>query len=732
MRYPLINKKARQSVNIPELAGGMNLRDSVSLVADNQLTDAVNMWFHDGVLKTRPSIITDSGHNLPFRDGNIIYDTQRVEAFPETEVNINGQRYILSCVKSTNITGMNTTRVDFYLVGSDMSTLGYIEISQRQGTCFVFQKKDLLYCFCSDRKIYTFDINNVGKGENPTWKQLSNEEIYAPIAMTHCKTAGTGNNGPVTQHKEDLLQLGATQFEGFNLLGNSYRMIYSTVNKDLITSEKAYHEMCYCLLYNPAIVLMQDESTLKVKAKITHANGKTYFHEVEIIGADNMEDSDPGDGLYMRVMGIYVTFHEFSGGEYPIKQVTEDDFVEDNLELIAPCPNSEENLDKVFNMTQAEWFGGASMGINGGTRLFLGGNTKEEEKSLLIWSGLDEPLYFSENCYSYVGKAAQAVTSFGKQSDMLIIFKENETYFTQYTQNTSITADSLINQSVVDYAANRVYFPLTLLNANIGCSCPDTVQLCRNRLVWTNLDGRVYTLVSNNQYSERNIYEVGEMVERDLKKEDLTNASSCDWEGHYVLLVKNHVYLMDYNSSGYQYVYSYQKNEDANVRIPWYKWELPLDRNMKFCHNGDRKLYVFSANTSGATEYWFDTESNQGDIAEPNVVIELRPIHSSLTTKLFDFGMGGYRKNVEQVTLMLGNNGGAPITVGFVTDCGTEHDEITLDGEETQAYTAGYIRALSLSPCIRSVLRFGVRLECDGPLAVDGMTLDYKILGGAR
>ena len=153
---------------------------------------------------------------------------------------------------------------------------------------------------------------------------------------------------------------------------------------------------------------------------------------------------------------------------------------------------------------------------------------------------------------------------------------------------------------------------------------------------------------------------------------------------------------------------------------------------MKFCHNGDRKLYVFSANTSGATEYWFDTESNQGDIAEPNVVIELRPIHSSLTTKLFDFGMGGYRKNVEQVTLMLGNNGGTPITVGFVTDCGTEHDEITLDGEETQAYTAGYIRALSLSPCIRSVLRFGVRVECDGPLAVDGMTLDYKILAGAR
>lgn len=723
MRYPLINKKARQSVNIPELAGGMNLRDSVSMVADNQLTDAVNMWFHDGVLKTRPSIITDSGHNLPFRDGNIIYDTQRVEAFPETEVNINGQRYILSCVKSTNITGMNTTRVDFYLVGSDMSTLGYIEISQRQGTCFVFQKKDLLYCFCSDRKIYTFDINNVGNGEIPTWEQLSNEEIYAPLIATHCQAQiGTCLNS------EKALGTG-TMFEGYNFIGNYYKMSYSNgcpPNTYLDKEGPAYYFLPYSC---------KDFNGKKITVKYTDENAIVHTHTIVCNGKIKIQEeyekeNPPEDGLYLYVNHMNLTFRVC--GTENTKKWKDEEYIEDCIEITAPCPNSEENLDKIFNMTQAEWFGGASMGINGGTRLFLGGNTVEDEKSLVVWSGLDEPLYFSENCYSYVGKAAQAVTSFGKQSDMLIIFKENETYFTQYTQNTSITADSLINQSVVDYAANRVYFPLTLLNANIGCSCPDTVQLCRNRLVWTNLDGRVYTLVSNNQYSERNIYEVGEMVERDLKKEDLTNASSCDWEGHYVLLVKNHVYLMDYNSSGYQYVYSYQKNEDANVRIPWYKWELPLDRNMKFCHNGDRKLYVFSANTSGATEYWFDTESNQGDIAEPNVVIELRPIHSSLTTKLFDFGMGGYRKNVEQVTLMLGNNGGAPITVGFVTDCGTEHDEITLDGEETQAYTAGYIRALSLSPCIRSVLRFGVRLECDGPLAVDGMTLDYKILGGAR
>ena len=133
------------------------------------------------------------------------------------------------------------------------------------------------------------------------------------------------------------------------------------------------------------------------------------------------------------------------------------------------------------------------------------GNKDEDDKALVVWSSLNNPLYFPENNYAYVGDKSQGVTTFGRQGENLIIFKEKSTYYSYYATNDSITADDLINQTVIDYEANSVYFPMIQLNANIGCDCQNTVQLCRNRLVWANSDGNVYTLYSNNQYSERTI-----------------------------------------------------------------------------------------------------------------------------------------------------------------------------------------------------------------------------------
>ena len=54
MKFPMMNKQPKRVVGIPSLQGGVNLRDALNMCADNQLTDSVNMWFKDGVLKTRP------------------------------------------------------------------------------------------------------------------------------------------------------------------------------------------------------------------------------------------------------------------------------------------------------------------------------------------------------------------------------------------------------------------------------------------------------------------------------------------------------------------------------------------------------------------------------------------------------------------------------------------------------------------------------------------------------
>lgn len=756
MSFPLMNKRARQGVVIPELSGGLNLRDSVSMVNDNQLTDSVNMWFKDGVLKTRPGIATDANYKLTRQrvtnPENHYFKTHRDITVWVESAECTLASYV--CITNESVT------ITFYWLNTQILlydtfiNTGNISIEMKsEGTSilvlptvnhFVIKHKDNLYCFvkCTPSTvfqtentetagtesteifgIYKYELN----ADSPKWTELSEDNIHVPTVYTHCKPTAKGFS------KE------ATQFEGFNLLTPYYKMVFSTVN---LTED--VHNM----RYNLGVSIPLDK-TATITAVLTNpASGEETTHTVEWLGkgtdgtAFETTDHSDDDNLYMFVNRGYVMFSK-EKGKPVIATLGESDYLEDNLVITSICDISESDFKKVFSMTRAEWFGGTSTGLNGGTRLFLGGNTEESEKSLVLWSELENPLYFPENCYAYVGNNMQAVTAFGKQSDMLVIFKENETYFTQYNKNDGITADNLIDQSVVDYTANSVYFPLTLIHSGIGCDCPDTVQLCRNRLVWANSNGKVYTLTSANQYSERNIYEVGEMIERKLKTEaGLKYATSCDWEGHYVLFVNNHAYLMGYNSSGYQYAYSYRKHEDANIRIPWWVWELCFDNNAKIVPlktNGYFAITESSEIRFRLTLHRFSTESStdkgfadiENDEKRDNTVYDY-PIHSTLTTKLFDFGAPGYRKNVDLVQLSLGNNGGTPISVDFVTDCGTVTEEITLESNETENYTAGYISGVALNPSIRSVLRFGVRLSCEGTLAVDGMTLNYRLLGDAR
>ena len=87
MNFPIMNKRSRQGVSIPDLAGGINLRDSLTTVQDNQLTDAVNMWFRDGALRTRPGVEKTAENirnaNIDMRKHDIFIDGKQLVSFFE-------------------------------------------------------------------------------------------------------------------------------------------------------------------------------------------------------------------------------------------------------------------------------------------------------------------------------------------------------------------------------------------------------------------------------------------------------------------------------------------------------------------------------------------------------------------------------------------------------------------------------------------------------------------------
>lgn len=769
MKYPMINKQPRREVNIPELSAGFNLRDGLTAVKDNQMTDCVNMWYKDGMLRTRPPFVTNENMATKMTavgDTNYILNIKT-----HTDVR-NGNAVLVSAIRCDGEYGKNgcywQMGIQFWwqypdsadkiddLIALEIPDFVWVSeesLFQTANTWsrFVTAKDGVAYCYASDDEkfyIHKLDYTN-GATE---WEKIETYDFYAPTIYAHCQRTGWDD-------------FEGTQFEGYNLISNSYKMIYSAYNE---ADSDSTHPMRYKLgqeLATEGIIKVEittydstSEEIMTVEHSIQYSaddyeNFSKGNIKIETFGAGNTSD----DGLRLFVKYNYVGFvfaaidDGVEGKEFFVAMLDTDEKVrkygcnEDNVVITAQY-NSTDDWKKVFGMTQSIWFGGAANGIYGGSRLFLCGNTKESEKSLVVWSGLNNPLYFNENNYAYVGDKSQAVTAFGQQGENLIIFKERSTYYSYYTVNDNITADSLTSQAVVDYEANSVYFPMIQLNSSIGCDCPNTVQLCRNRLVWANSDGNIYTLYSNNQYSERTIYKVSDMVYSALCKEnDLKNAVSCDFEGHYLLGVGNKIYVMDYNSYGYQYASSFSKTEDSNTQIPWYVWT--FDNSVgdsvytaTIYETNNKLMLLRDFQTGEGVTLTFSTLSENTScdsilICDPRTdelcLIE-KDIESKMQTKLFDFSAAGYLKNIDRVSVGFGNNNGAPINVSFVTNAGSQSDTVELYASQTDEREASFVTVKNFYPTMRSVQTFGVRIECDGMLAVDGISLQYRLLGGVK
>ncbi len=753
MRLPIKNKQPSQILSLLDLAGGLNMRDGISEVLDNQLTDCKNMWWFDGVLRTRAGMLQNS-NTISLGDSGT-NKKPKIRQHNCYNYSDNAEGQLCSVVYSGKINF-------FWNYGDNVTAI--TSITEESTSYFVCQKSKELYCFTSNKTIYKFDMS----AEKSKWEKVEN--TYIPKVMIQCKKLKSA--------KATSSEVNGVMIEGYNLLSDYYEMSYNSYNPEIVKEEDQKHKMQYHLLkrvdkYEISIEEKEKgEEPVIVKAIFTY-NGTPCEHKVEISEdsrregkTTTWEEAGPNkdDKLLMRVWKNRISFYycdentdeKFVTDKTKYKNVAtisendEEDYWrnsdteeekakptapvifadggEDDIVIIAPYVWKEEK-DKVFKMTQCEWFGGGSEGLSGGTRLFLCGNSKNNNADLVVWSGLNNPLYFPENSYFYVGNETGAVTGFGKQADKLFIFKEYETWFTEYRQNTNITAEDLINQNVIDYASSSVYFPLTQVNSSIGCPYPDTIQLCRNRLVWLGNNNNVYTLVSESQYNERSIFSVSEMVKRKIQEIGaIDTVSACDWDGYYCLLLGDNIFLMDYNCYGYTHVASYSKTEDANIKIPWYLWEVPKGKSLSVFGDKLTALDISVIDNKYQVEsFYFDQRANKDKLSgtESEIV-------SSFTTKIFDFGLPHIRKNIEQLNLQLGNNDGEAINLHLITENGTEEEQAFTDGADTQSYTAGYITSRAVFPCIKQVLRLGLKFESKGTLAVDSVILKYRTLGGAR
>lgn len=736
MRYPYINSRPKRALEIPDMVGGINLRDGISNIADNQLTDGLNVYDKDGRLRTRsgykildniPKNITEDfpgqGERTLYYGGHSVIGKYK-------------SGVIISVYRATDDEYAPRVREYLYFLSEkgQIKYLDYVHINfEDNPEVHIFTVKDN----------YLYDIASTGYGTESVYTYTSaykldleagtpafaETNIYIPTILIGYKETNGG------------IGYEATQFEGFSILTDKFIIRGQTINLDDST-----HPGVFKLPYK-----LKKSSTLTVRT--SGAKGATRWtntHTLTVAASGtSTESGTPSDGKRLTLNSARDTiifYRTEAGHTSEIFQFGTDYYYPDNMEIQGEREANATSIElrqAVFDCQSQVWYGGTANGITSGSRLFLGGATAPKYRNMIFWSGLNDATALLENCYAAVGDKSTGVTGFGQQGENLIIFKESSTHYTQTQYNNDITAEQLINQQIVDYSANAVYYPIIDISGDIGCDLPDTVKLCNNRLIWANRNGKVYTLTNANQYSQMNIYELSAMIEPETAAKRIVGGNAVRYDGYYMLqyMINDNsqtvpdsvAYLLRLESDGVRYV-TYGKVKNKELKTAWFKFS--IDGNMlntDDAYGNIPALYM----TEGSNHLFFYgfSQNDYDEIPDESgqeLTTEHREIDCFLLTKAFDFGLPNYRKFISDINITAGNNGGVPIGVTFKTDEGEEETEIIPVGAETEDRAVSYYDSYHLMPGLKGYCRLSIELRSNGIIDVDKISLIYRLLGGVK
>lgn len=661
MKYTMISRKRQGRLTATGLDGGLNRRDLPSAVADNQLTAADNLWWREGVLRTRPALrVVDT----TVSEGERTYVDHLV-----TRKEIGSVTAGALCVDGTQVWNNASYRTDAksaFRVRFDVTQLDGWNAGEGDGTLLFLGNGQVLAPLAAG-----------GYHE-------MDEYLYVPLLLAGGKGAATLFDPPPA----------IVRFEERNLLTPKFRANFTT---DGIG--KLFH-----------LPVDRVDTTRPIVAQYRDGEGNLVTHT--LAAGEREEQTAGADGLRM----VYFAYRRciyFLPPEGEAEMLAPAAAgVSDNLTVTAYADvDGMEDADVIGGMRFGCWFGGDYGGLVGGTRLFVAGNGHKPNR--IYWSDTENPLYFPADNYAAVGDPAEAVTAFGKQGELLVIFKEHELYAASYRA-----------QGVTDENVSGARFPIMPLHGSIGCDCPNTVQLCENRLVWLTSEGRVYTLTGNNAFSGCNVRAVSGMVERDVKTvapSRLRAASAGYYQGWYLLLAGSAVYALRCADSAFSRVGSYDSDELAQRGMVWCRWTFDFAVAAEhIAVIGDRALLV---DIHGRSYLFGGTKDS---VVFANTVQE-RAITCRLATKLFDFGHFERLKSVREVLFAFGAAEDCVLTAVYVTDRGRRSECRHVFVKATDEGATDFLRTCRLTPHATKVRRFGLELAVEGAVAIGALEMRYDI-----
>lgn len=691
MRYKAMPTAATGTLTVPRLSGGLNLYDMPGQVGDHQLTQADNVWWYRGALRTRPGVCRREG--LP--TGTVT----RVQSLNERELLVyhfdpsldyaDGSTFYVTLVRADGrverLGGPDNGAVFDRSVKEPPHVLG-VRAGAGQGFDWCF--------YVEDNGLYTYTV------ATQRWQKGETAAVpTVPLVLVN----GRGNKAT----GEDV----AVSPQAANRLTDRVRCAYTT---DGVSTLYPLPQTGM-VPYRATLTVWSGDTARTVEGEVDTFYGLVLFRDL------TCSEAGLPTGTATRVnVSVYVDSaagifraeaHRAGEQGAPLEGfVLPRAELSGNLMLWMLTTTDNEPWRR-RGLRQAVWYGGLAAGAEGGIHLFTAGHP--DEPNVLRWSEVNDPTYFPENNYATVGEDGAPITALAKQGELLVIFREHDIYCTQYVDGTTPSEEEMVQRRALEATVHAARFPLTQLHPGIGCDCPHTVRLVNNKLVWMTADGRVHILTGTSRFSERNVRQASPLIEQALQRhsrEERLAAVAGEYRGHYLLVVGNRVYLLDCQTGAFNQFQNYSREETAQKSLPWYAWTLPEDTYRGVAYDGAGLVLL-----GNDTLYTLAGETDDGV-----------PVTARFTTKQYGFDHPGTRKNVPRLYLELEDGTGCHLRIRYVTDRGIREDGYRPWGDGSTRQE----RTVRLTPHLQHIRHVAVQIETTGALALTGITLVYELKKG--
>lgn len=328
----------------------------------------------------------------------------------------------------------------------------------------------------------------------------------------------------------------------------------------------------------------------------------------------------------------------------------------------------------------------------GDSRVMLGGNGT----NTLYYSQQYQPTYFPTENRLHVGND-EDITGFGRQYDLLAVFKAHEIATVSYS-----------------YSAGTTKLTANILSPVVGCDMPGSICNIDNRIVFANTQQGVSVITSTSRENEHNVLTVSRNVNPRLlaePRERLTEASACCFEGRYWLSVGGHVYLWDNVARPVRN----STDEDALRGLSWYYFD-NIPAVAWFSH--ENTLYYARREAAGE---------------ENGVVVQFvrqfndfgQAIAAHWRSAALDFGRPNWYKTLERIWFVCRGAVSSDTAVRYLFD--EKKSDVSLSEPVNLKVSSfswrlfnwskfswdvpGYFRTFSRRPLRRRVLFFSIELE---------------------